>query len=122
MRLYQEDKRPTEALAVCDVLLKAEPDSYRALYQLGRMVALTGQQLDRGAAALRRAVTLTPGADDPARAHAYNRLGQILEAKGDVAGSRTAYETCACARSQAGGSEAGAGEVGMSAPAYHGGA
>ena len=81
------------APAVCDALLKAEPGSYRALYQLGRMAALTGQQLERGAAALRQAVTLTPGEGDPARQHTYNRLGQILEAMGDVAGARAAYES-----------------------------
>lgn len=92
MRLYQEDKRSAEALAACDALLQAEPGSYRALYQLGRMAALTGQQRERGAAALRQALTLTPGAEDPARQHAYNRLGQILEAMGDLAGARAAYD------------------------------
>ena len=92
MRLYQEDKKPAEAFAACDALLQVEPGSYRALYQLGRMVALTGQQRERGVAALRQAVTLTPGAEDPARSHAYNRLGQILESMGDVAGARVAYD------------------------------
>lgn len=93
MRLYQEDRKPAEAFAACDALLQAEPGRYRALYQLGRMVALTRQQLERGAAALRQALTLTPGAGDPPRQHAYNRLGQILELLGDPAGARAAYES-----------------------------
>lgn len=93
MRMHLEDKEPAEAFKACEALLRAEPESYRALYQLGRMVALTGQQRERGVAALRRALTLTPGADDPKKENAYNRLGQILEASGDVAGARAAYDS-----------------------------
>lgn len=93
MRLHQEDKQPAEALAACDALLKVEPASYRALYQLGRTVALTGEQRERGVAALRQAVALTPEKNDPPVQHAHNRLGQILEALGDRAGARSAYET-----------------------------
>ena len=85
MRLCQEDGRTAEALAACDALLKTEPASYRALYEFGRIVALTGEQRERGAAALRQAVTLTPGADEPPRQQAYFRLGQILEAMGSRA-------------------------------------
>ena len=92
MRLYQEDGRTAEVLAACDALLKTEPASFRALYEFGRIVALTGEQRERGAAALRQAVTLTPGADEPPRQQAYFRLGQILEAMGDAAGARAAYD------------------------------
>ncbi len=91
MRLHLEDKEPKAALAAGDALLKAEPASYRALYQLGRTVALTGLEKERGAAALRQAVTLTPAKGDPGREHAFFRLGQILEAAGDKAGARAAY-------------------------------
>lgn len=93
MRLHLEDKEPAAALVACDALLKAEPASYRALYQLGRTVALTGLQKERGVAALRQAVTLTPAAGDPGKEQAFNRLGQILEASGDSAGARAAYES-----------------------------
>ena len=92
MRMHLEDKEQAEAFKACDALLRAEPESYRALYQLGRTVAVTGQQRERGATALRRALTLTPGADDPKKENAYNRLGQILEASGDVSGARAAYD------------------------------
>ncbi len=92
MRLHLEDKQPAEAFAACDALLHAEPTSYRALYQLGRTVAMSGQHLARGAAALRQAVTLTPAPADPALQHAYHRLGQILAASGDLPAARAAFE------------------------------
>jgi tetratricopeptide (TPR) repeat protein len=74
-------------------LHQVEPASYRALYQLGRTVALTGQQLERGVASLRLALTLTPQKNDPPVPHAHHRLGQILETLGDRVGARDAYET-----------------------------
>lgn len=93
MRLHLEDKEPKAALAACDALLKVEPASYRALYQLGRTVALTGLEKERGVAALRQAVNLTPAATDPGRQHAFFRLGQILEARADLAEARSAFES-----------------------------
>jgi tetratricopeptide (TPR) repeat protein len=92
MRLHLEDKQIAEAFAACDALLQAEPSSYRALYQLGRTVAVSGQHPARGAAALRQAVTLTPSPADPALQHAYHRLGQILAASGDFLAARAAFE------------------------------
>ena len=92
MRLHLEDREPKAALAACDALLKVEPASYRALYQLGRTVALTGLEKERGVAALRQAVALTPGKSDPGREHAFFRLGQILEAMGERIEARAAFE------------------------------
>jgi hypothetical protein len=51
---------------------------------------LDREELERGVAALRQAVTLTPAVGDPGKEQAFNRLGQILEASGDRAGARAA--------------------------------
>ena len=75
-------------------MLKESPDDYAALYQIGRIAALSGQQLDRGLASLRRCLTLTPPAtpNTPGHAAAHWRIGNLLEKKGDQPGARAAYE------------------------------
>jgi tetratricopeptide (TPR) repeat protein len=93
MRLHLADREPKAALAACDALQKVEPASYRTLYQLGRTVALTGLEKERGVAALRQAVNMTPAANDPGRQHAFFRLGQILEAQGHQPEARSAFES-----------------------------
>ena len=56
------------------------------------MAANTGQFLDRGLAALRHCLELTPGKNDPTHAAAQWRIGNLLEKKNDPAGARAAYE------------------------------
>jgi len=89
--LYTADKKYSEAFAVYEELLKDAPNDYGALYQVGKLADTTGQELDRGLAALRKCLTITP--TDP-RGHvpAHWRIGNILLQKGDKAGARTAYE------------------------------
>ncbi|HRE80351.1 MAG TPA: tetratricopeptide repeat protein [Opitutaceae bacterium] len=91
MRLALGDNRSDEAFAACDRILTAEPHRYRGLYQLGRTVAVSGEQLDRGVAALRQALALTPDKTDPSHAHAHLRLGQILEKQNQSAAAAQAY-------------------------------
>jgi len=93
IRLALDDDKPAEAFAACDRLLALEPERYRVLYQLGRTAAVAGDQLQRGADALRKALALEPGKDDPSLAHANLRLGQILEKQGDRTGAIAAYST-----------------------------
>jgi len=91
--LYAGEKKFQEAFAEFDDILRTDPDDFAALYQVGRLAALTGQSLERGIAALRRCLELpaptTPKA--PGHAAAYWRLGQLLEKKADSAGARTSY-------------------------------
>jgi tetratricopeptide (TPR) repeat protein len=91
--LYVGEKRYAEALAQFDEVLATTPDDYIALYQVGRLAALTGQQMDRGLAALRRCLELSPppAPDTPSHAMVQWRLGTILEKTGDTAGARAAY-------------------------------
>ncbi|MEY2882019.1 MAG: hypothetical protein RLZZ15_4399 [Verrucomicrobiota bacterium] len=93
--LYAADKKFDLAFAEFDEALKTAPDDYAALYQLGKLAAQTGQQLDRGLTALRRCLELpVPAAPNtPAHFAAHWRIGMILEQKKDVPGARAAYET-----------------------------
>ena len=89
--LYVADKKFDQALAEFDEVLKTSPDNYAALYQVGRLAAISGQFLDRGLASLRHCLELKPGENDPAHAAAQWRMGNILEKKNDPTGARAAY-------------------------------
>lgn len=90
--LYVSDKKFSEAFAIYEGQLKATPDHYAALYQIGRIAALSGERVERGIAALRQALAQTPPADQPGQAPANWRLGQLLEKQNDKAGARACYE------------------------------
>lgn len=91
--LYVADKKYDQAFGLFEEVLQATPDDYNALYQFGKLAAVTGQQLDRGLAALRRCLVLPPPSAGPGLAATHWRIGNILEKQGDKAGARTAYET-----------------------------
>lgn len=91
--LYVGEKKYAEALAQLDEVLQVSPDDYAALYQVGRLAAVTGEYLDRGLAALRRCLALpVPTPNTPGHAAAHWRIGTILEKRKDLPGARTAYE------------------------------
>jgi tetratricopeptide (TPR) repeat protein len=91
--LHAGEKNYPLARQELDEVLKQTPDDYAALYQYGRLAAITGESLDRGEAALRHCLELTRPAGAPDHAAAHWRLGNILEKKGNPAGARAAYET-----------------------------
>jgi tetratricopeptide (TPR) repeat protein len=92
--LYTVDKKFELALAEFDEVLKVTPDDYAALYQVGKLAAVSGQYLDRGLASLRHCLELPPPAspNTPGYPAANWRMGLILEKKNDPAGARAAYE------------------------------
>ena len=71
-------------------MLDAEPAHLEALYQLGKLGALTGADLDAAEQAMRRYLEVAPAGDRTDGAH--YRLGQIAEHRGDVEGARREYE------------------------------
>jgi Flp pilus assembly protein TadD len=77
-----------EAFAAYERALALRPDDLGALYQVGRTAALSGQRLDRGAAALRTYLARPYRAPLPTHAGGRWRLGQILLAQGDREGAR----------------------------------
>jgi len=92
--LYVGEKDYAKAFAEFDDVLKTNPDDYTALYQIGRLAALTGQFIDRGVTSLRRCLELSPPTtpNTPGHAAAQWRLGHLLEHKKDLPGARAAYE------------------------------
>jgi len=90
--LYMSDKKAVEAFGLFDEALAANPDDYTALYQLGRLSAMTGQRIDAGITNLRRCLAMEPPAGQPGHAPVNWRLGNLLEKKGDKEGAKAAYE------------------------------
>jgi tetratricopeptide (TPR) repeat protein len=90
--LYLVDKKNDLAFAEFEEFLKTNPEDYTALFQTGRLAAITGERLDRGLAVLRQCLTMTPPEGQPSLAAAHWRIGNILEKQGDKAGARAAYE------------------------------
>jgi len=90
--LYVVDKKYAEAFAVYDEILKDTPDDYAVLYQLGKLADTTDQELDRGLAALKKCLTISPPGDPRGYVPAHWRIGNILAKKGDKVAARAAYE------------------------------
>ena len=86
-------QRAAEAFRMADDRLATLPNDPAALYQLGRAAALSGQQLERGEAALRAYMRLERPRSLRDDAVVYWRLGRICEQRGDTSGARSAYES-----------------------------
>jgi tetratricopeptide (TPR) repeat protein len=87
----QTHNRFDDAFDVVDRRLARVPDDTSAIYQLGRVAALSGQRLTAGEAALRRFLSMVAGKDTLNRANAHYRLGMIREKMGDTASARAEY-------------------------------
>jgi tetratricopeptide (TPR) repeat protein len=87
--LYSAEKKFPEAFALYEQVLQEKPDDEDALFSIGRLAARSGQQLDRGLAALKQLATRPDRARDP-RLPAF--IGNILEKLGDKPGAQAAYE------------------------------
>jgi tetratricopeptide (TPR) repeat protein len=90
--LYFEEKKFDLALAEFDEVLKTNPDDYNALYQIGRLAAVSRQFVDRGLAALQRCLALTPPPGQQGHAAVHWRIGNLQEKRSDPAAARAAYE------------------------------
>jgi tetratricopeptide (TPR) repeat protein len=94
VNLHQYSKQYSEAFQLIDQRLALHPHEDLALYHLGRNAALSGEQLERGEAALREFLAL--GKFEVAtEAQARWRLGAVLEHRGDRAGALVEYQAAA---------------------------
>ena len=88
---YQSQSRWDDAFRIIDERLRANPNDYGMLYQLGRAASLSGQRLEAGEEALRRYL-----ARDNARkafdGGVHYRLAALLERRGDSQGAQREYE------------------------------
>jgi Flp pilus assembly protein TadD len=91
--LYAAKKEFDLARAQLDAVLLTSPDDVTALYEVGRIAALSGQFLDHGLASLRLCLAHSPSPEEgaPTAAEVNLRIGNILEEKGDKDGARVAY-------------------------------
>lgn len=90
--LYVGEKKYAEALVEVEAVLQSTPDHYAALFQYGRLSALTGERIDRGMDALKKCLTFSPTPGAPGHDAANWRLGNLWEKKGDKPAARAAYE------------------------------
>ncbi len=86
--------RAAEAFGVVEAYQKRRPNDPMALYQIGRIAAVSGQQLDRGEDALRKFLILAPppAPNVPSLSNAHMRLGNIAQKRGNTAAARAEYE------------------------------
>jgi len=93
--LLAERGRVPEAFGVIDAFQKRRPNDPVALYQVGRLAAVTGQQLDRGEQALRKYLVSAPppATNVPSLSMAHVRLGNIQQKRGDKGAARAEFET-----------------------------
>jgi tetratricopeptide (TPR) repeat protein len=92
VELSLADKKYEETFVSLENLRRSHPEALDAVYQIGRVAALSGQRLDEGAAALKEYLAHTPNDNQPPLWAAHWRLGQIFEKQGDAATARTEYE------------------------------
>ncbi len=81
------------AWSVIDRLERIRPDLAVVKYAVGRAAAESGEQLDRGEAALRAYLQHAPQPNEPSLGAAHWRLGQLAERRGDKMAARQAYQT-----------------------------
>ncbi|MDB6127800.1 MAG: Tetratricopeptide repeat protein, partial [Verrucomicrobia bacterium] len=90
--LYAGEKKYSDAFTELDEVLKASPDHYLALYQFGRLTAISGERIDQGMDALKKCLALPPPPGSPNHDAAHWRRGNLWEKKGDKKAARAEYE------------------------------
>ena len=90
---YLRAKQWSQAFATLDRYIQRRPDDPYGPYHIGRIAAVSGEQLERGEQGI-RAFLATPPKDaaPPMLSRAYLRLGQLLQHQGRHAESRSALE------------------------------
>jgi predicted Zn-dependent protease len=92
LNLHTQQKQWAEGWAVLDAAGRGRLATHpRLLFLVGRMAALSGQQLDRGEAALTAYVARSPGRGEPRLTSAQLRLAQLHEKQGKTEQARAAY-------------------------------
>jgi tetratricopeptide (TPR) repeat protein len=90
---YTNQKQYDKAFALYDESLRAKPDDFLMIYQLGKLSAVSGQRLEQGETYLKKYLTYTPAKNEPSHAGAHMRLAQIYEKKGNKGEAKKMFET-----------------------------
>ena len=91
-QLHITRERYSEAFDLFEGLVKKNPQNYAALYQIGRIAALSGERLERGESALNTYLLAPKPAGLPSIADARLRLGEIFVKRNDPASARVQFE------------------------------
>jgi tetratricopeptide (TPR) repeat protein len=91
VNLFVSEQKYTEAFALLDDAVVKKPDSQSLFYDVGRLAAISGQNLDRGEAALKSYLQRTPASGEPSLSDTHWRLGLIYQKKGDKTAARSEY-------------------------------
>ncbi len=92
--LYLAEKNHAAAFAQFDSVPAEAAQNFLVLYQIGRCAAVSGEQLERGRAALRACLQLPEPQGDglPSHASAHYRLANILEKQGELVAARAEHD------------------------------
>ncbi|MGD8413142.1 MAG: tetratricopeptide repeat protein [Candidatus Latescibacterota bacterium] len=91
--MYQGNERYDEAFAAFEKAVAVDPGATNALYQIGRTGVLSGENLDRAVAALKKYLETDPSPGQPTPANAHWRLGMCYELMGELEKARAEFET-----------------------------
>jgi tetratricopeptide (TPR) repeat protein len=89
---YTRQKKFDKAFSLFEESLKSDPNNMLAVYQIGKIAAISGQKLDQGESALVKYLAYQPQKNEPTHAGASMRLGQIKEKKGNKAEAKKLFE------------------------------
>ncbi len=92
-KIAEREKDWSAVQAEYTALIEAYPDSSTPYYYFGRAAALSGKELSRGEATLRRFLEMLGATQPESRAIAHFRLGTIRERQGDVTSARAEYDS-----------------------------
>ena len=90
---YIRLKKFDKAFALFEEISKKNETDMLAIYQIGRISAISGQKLDRGEECLLKYLSYAPKQNEPSHAGANMRLAQIKEKKGNKPEAKKLYET-----------------------------
>ncbi len=93
INFYAAQKQYDKAFILMEDALKKNPQDMLALYQFGKISAMSGQKLERGEEYLKKYLAHTPAQNEPSIAGATMRLAQIMEKKDNKVEARGLYET-----------------------------
>ena len=89
---YGRTEKYNKATQTFENIIEIDPEEMNAYYQVGRMGALSGQNLDRAVECFKKYLTKEPGEDSPSLAWAHYRLGMVYEKKGEKELAKSEYQ------------------------------